>query len=106
QAATLIVRGLATGEVGTRDWLRMVAKEAAVALALGLTMAVAVSLVGMVRGGFEIALVVALSMVSIVFVSSLIGVSMPFVLSRLGWDPATASTPLITSVADIVGVLI
>ncbi len=106
QAATLMVRGLATGEVIIKDWAKMLSKEILVALALGLSMAAAVALVGFVRGGMTIALVVALSMVAIVMVGSLIGLSLPFLLSKLKFDPATASAPLITSIADIVGVLI
>jgi magnesium transporter len=45
-------------------------------------------------------------MVIVVVVGSLIGMSLPFVFTRFGWDPATASAPLITSLADISGVLI
>jgi magnesium transporter len=81
-------------------------RECLVALALGLTMAIAVSLLGLLRGGPEIALVVASSMVVIVLIGSLIGMSLPFVLHRLGLDPATASAPLITSIADASGVLV
>lgn len=106
QAATLMVRALATGEARLADWGRMLGREFAVAALLGVTMAVAVSVLGLLRGGPEIALVVALSMVAIVVVGSTIGMSVPFVLSRLNRDPATASAPLITSIADISGVLI
>jgi magnesium transporter len=47
-----------------------------------------------------------MSMVLIVIMGSLIGLILPFLLQRLGWDPATASAPLVTSIADAVGVLI
>lgn len=106
QSATLIVRGLATGEVVMRDWWRMLVRELGVALALGCTMALAVASLGLVRGGPLIALVVASSMVVIVLVGSLIGMSLPFLLSRFRLDPATASGPLITSIADAVGVMV
>ncbi len=105
QSATLMVRALATGDVGMRDWLRMLGKELAVSGALGITMAVAASLIGIVRAP-EVTLVVASTMFVIVIVGSLMGMSMPFLLTRLGFDPATASAPLITSLADIVGVII
>jgi magnesium transporter len=59
-----------------------------------------------VRGGQQIALVISLSMVLIVVVGSLIGMLLPFLLSRFRLDPATASTPLVTSIADATGVLI
>lgn len=106
QAATLMVRALATGEVMARDWLRLLGQEFLVAGLLGLAMALAVSGIGLVRGGPQIALVVSLSMILIVVVGSLIGMCLPFVLSRLKFDPATASAPLVTSIADAVGVLI
>lgn len=106
QAATLMVRGMATGDVRTRDWAKMLGREVGVALGLGLTMALAVSVVGVFRAGSEIAMVVALSMVLIVMVGSLIGMILPFILQRFNVDPATASAPLVTSIADASGVLI
>lgn len=106
QSATLMVRALATGEVVMRDWLYLIGREAIVALALGCTMAVAVSVLGFIRGDATIALVLALSMVSIVMIGCIIGMSLPFVLSKFKLDPASASAPLITSVCDATGVVI
>lgn len=106
QASTLMVRGMATGEVHLKDWAVMLGREVAVASALGLTMAGAVALVAYYRGGIDIAIVVALSMVSVVIVGSLIGMLLPFVLSKINFDPATASAPLVTSIADVAGVLV
>ena len=106
QSATLMVRALATGEVVMRDWLYLIGREALVALALGCTMAAAVSVLGYIRGDELIALVLALSMVSIVMIGCMIGMSLPFVLSKFNFDPASASAPLITSVCDAVGVVI
>ncbi len=106
QAATITIRSMALGEVTVADYLRVLAKECAVSLALGVTMAAAIFLVGWWRAGSEIALVAASSMVAIVVIGSVIGVSLPFILTRFRMDPATASTPLVTSLADIAGVLI
>lgn len=106
QAATLMVRGLATGDVVMRDWFRLLGKELLVALLLGLSMAIAVSTIGIVRGGPEIALVVSITMIIIVVTGSVIGMSLPFLLNKLRLDPASASAPLITSICDGVGVLI
>ncbi|QEY57681.1 magnesium transporter [Pseudomonas sp. C27(2019)] len=105
QSATLMVRALATGEVVMRDWLHLIGREALVALALGCTMAAAVSVLGYVRGDETVALVLALSMVSIVMIGCMIGMSLPFVLSKFNFDPASASAPLITSVCDATGVV-
>lgn len=106
QSATLMVRALATGEVVAKDWTRMLVKEIAVALLLGLSMATAVSLIGYTRAGFDVALVVSITMVLIVVMGSVIGMLLPFVLARLKFDPASASAPLITSICDGLGVLI
>ncbi|MEW5703296.1 MAG: magnesium transporter [Pseudomonadota bacterium] len=106
QTATLMVRALATGDVVLRDWGRMLGRELLVALGLGLTMAVAVAPIGVFRATPEIALVVALTMVIVVLAGSIIGMSLPFLLSRFRLDPATASAPLITSILDAIGVVV
>jgi len=106
QASTLMIRGLATGDVGAKDWGKLLGRELLVSVSLGLTMAVAIAGIGLWRGGVDIAQVVAYSMLAIVIVGSMIGMSLPFILNKLGWDPATASAPLVTSIADIIGVLI
>ena len=105
QSATLVIRAMATGDVTLKDWLHLILKEVLVALLLGATMAAGVALVASVRSP-EIILVVSLSMVCIVLIGALFGMTLPFIFTKLGADPATASAPLITSVADISGVLI
>jgi magnesium transporter len=105
QSATLMVRALATGDVKMADWLRLLGKELGVALLLGLTMALGVTAISYFRAP-EVMPIVAITMVLIVIWGSLIGMSLPFLLTKLGRDPATASAPLITSLADISGVLI
>jgi magnesium transporter len=106
QAATLMIRALATGDVKMRDWFHLLGKEIAVAGTLGVTMAFAVSFIGLFRGGSEVAMVVGMTMVMVVVIGSVVGMSLPFLLSRLNLDPATASTPLVTSIADIAGVFV
>ena len=106
QSATLMVRALATGDVVMRDWFSLLGREAIVALMLGATMAVAISIIGYVRGDAIVSLVLALSMMSVVMIGCIIGMSLPFILNKMGLDPATASAPLITSVCDASGVLI
>lgn len=106
QAATLMVRAIATGEARPRDWVRLLGKELLVSVALGITMGLAIWGVGLIRGGAGVGAAVALAMVSVVVVGSLIGMLLPFLLHRLRLDPAAASAPLVTSIADIVGVLV
>ena len=106
QSATLMVRALATGDVALKDWRDLILRELAIATALGATMALVVAPVGIWRGGPEVALVVGMTMFALVMVGSLVGMSLPFVLSRLKLDPATASGPLVTTISDGVGVLV
>lgn len=106
QGATLMVRALATGDVVIKDWGVLLGRELLVAALLGATMALAVAPIGYARGDMGIALVVSISMVIVVLVGSLIGMSLPFVLSRLRVDPATASAPLIATIADVMGIVV
>ncbi len=105
QSATLMIRSLAVGDVKLSDWYRLIGKELIVSLLLGLTMAAGVALVASFRAP-EIIMVVSLTMVIIVMTGSLIGLLLPFIFTKINIDPATASAPLITSIADICGVLI
>lgn len=106
QSATLVIRALAVGTVRMRDWLYLVGREFLVAAALGLTMGAGISIMGVVRGGWRIAPVVVIAMVVNVMVGSIIGIVLPFIFTKLKRDPATASTPLITTIADILGTAI
>ncbi len=106
QSATLMVRSLATGDVMMKDWSKMLGRELLVSLALGVTMAIAVSGIGLWRGDINIAKVVCITMLLVVIFGSMMGMLLPFVLSRFNCDPATASAPLITSIADAVGVVV
>lgn len=106
QSATLMVRAIATGDAHLKDWFYLLGRESLVALCLGGTMAVAVSILGYVRGDEMIALVLAISMMAIVLLGCLIGMSLPFILNKLGLDPASASAPLVTSICDATGVVV
>ncbi|HSV77260.1 MAG TPA: magnesium transporter [Bacteroidales bacterium] len=105
QAATLMIRSLVLGEVQIRDWLRLLGREFLVSFLLGITMAVGVAIVSGLRTP-EIMVVVSLTMVLVVMTGSLVGLLLPFIFTKLKLDPATASGPLVTSVADICGVVI
>jgi len=106
QSSTLAVRDLALGEVHTGDWRKLTLKEVAVSAALGITISLAVLGPAILQGGTGVGAVVAISAVLIVVVGGTVGMVTPFLLSKLGFDPATSSSPLITSVADILGVII
>ncbi|MEM1222193.1 MAG: magnesium transporter, partial [Verrucomicrobiota bacterium] len=96
-----------TGDLELSDWFRAVSKEIFVGLILGVAMAVIAGAVSQLYGGdTKIALTVGFSMISIVFVANSFGALLPFMLSKIKIDPAAASTPLITSLMDVLGLLI
>jgi magnesium transporter len=105
QSATLMIRSLALGDVQMKDWLKLIGKEFLVSLLIGITMAIGVALIASFRAP-EIIAVVSVTMVLVVMVGSLVGMLLPMLLTKMKLDPATASAPLITSIADICGVLI
>ncbi|MCK9255960.1 MAG: magnesium transporter [Bacteroidales bacterium] len=105
QSATLMIRALAVGDVEVKDWYKLIWKELLVSVLLGVTMAAAVVLLASFRAP-EIILVLFITMFLIVITGSLVGLLLPFIFTKLKLDPATASAPLITSIADICGVLI
>ena len=106
QSATLVIRAIAVGDAKMDRWLWAVGREVCLGFILGITMGITTWVMGFMRGGYVIAIVVSLSTITIVMVSNLMGVALPFLLTRLRIDPAVISNPLITSVADIAGLII
>lgn len=106
QSSTLIVRALAVGDIRINHCLSNIGRELVVGFLLGLTMGIAGWVLGYLTGGWNIAAVIFSAMLCIVLVSNIIGAVVPFVLLKLHFDPAVASSPLITSIADVVGISI
>lgn len=107
QSSTLIIRGLATGEIAIRDWLRILLKELQVGLLLGAALGAVVYVRGRFgEGGAEIGLVVAATMVAIVLWANLVGALLPIALRKLRLDPAVVSSPFISTLCDVTGLLI
>jgi len=106
QSATLIIRALATRDLDLKDWRRVFLKEVGGGLLLGLTLSLL--LVGKVYwDGHPLLLpVVGVSLVLIVFFANLVGALLPFLLRRLGVDPALVSNPLVATLSDVTGLLI
>jgi magnesium transporter len=113
QATTLVIRALAIGELRLRDWWRVLLRELRAGLLLGAILGVIgfarVVLLppdeGMAPANL-IAAVVAASLVGIVLWGSLVGAMLPFALSRLGFDPASASAPFVATLVDVTGLVI
>ena len=95
-----------TGDVKLAEWGRVFLKELFVGICLGLVLGAAGTGLGVFRGGPEVGLVIGLTMLAIVVVSNLIGMSLPFILTVLRMDPAVASSPLITTISDASGLVI
>jgi len=106
QSAMMMVRAIVTDDIALDQWGSTFLKELGVGLMLGATLAAGSFFLGLFRGDYMIGVVVALSMASIVIVSNLIGMSLPFIFTKIGQDPTVASSPLITSIADAAGLTI
>jgi len=106
QAATLMVRALATGDVHLGQWGKTLLRELGVGVLLGGAMGVTSWALGFWRGGYQIGIVVGLTMMCIVLMANIVGMALPYILTRFKLDPAVASSPLITTVADALGLLI
>lgn len=115
QATTLIIRAMALGEVRLRDWFRVLKREIISGLSLGLIL----GCIGLMRillwPGKEVlygehyvlvAVTVACSLVGIVLWGTLAGSMLPFLLRRLGLDPATSSAPFVATLVDVTGLVI
>lgn len=108
QVSTLIIRGLALGEIHPKDYLKIVFKEIRVALICGLTLA-AVNIGRMMlfsSGGMPVYLVVSAAMVCAVIVAKIIGCTLPIIAKMIKLDPALMAGPMITTIVDMVTLLI
>ena len=104
QTLTLTIRGLALGQVSTKNLRWLSNKELAVGLLNGITWAIVVAIVTFFWfGELGIALVIALAMVFNLIAAAISGVAIPFILNRLGFDPALSGAVVLTTVTDIVG---
>ena len=110
QSATLVIRAMAVGDVQLRlsDIWRVLRRELPVACALGLTVAVLEGVLAWFSKGIglDVLITVALSMFVCTAAGGVIGLLLPFLARRMGTDPATLSSPLITSIMDLFGVFI
>ncbi len=108
QSSTLIIRGMAVGEIKMSDWYRVFIRELAMGLVLGIGLA-AVAFVRVLMypdQHLDFALAVALTLVGIVITGCTVGSMLPILLRRIGLDPATSSTPFIASLVDVLGIII
>jgi magnesium transporter len=106
QSASLVIRALSTDDIDLSLWLPTFIKEIGEGLLLGVCTGLAALTLGFVRGGLNVGVVVGLTMMLLVVLANFIGVLLPFLLTRLKLDPAVASSPLITTLVDALGLLL
>ncbi len=114
QATSLIIRSLALEEIRLRDWWRILRREISFGFALG----VILGALGMLRvivwqqmgiaGGYGehymlIAFTVGIALLGVVTFGSLVGAMLPFIMQRIGFDPASASAPFVATLVDVTG---
>ena len=105
QTATIVVRGLATGEIADGDHAATVRREIAVGILLGIFYGVAVGLLASLmyheRHGWEFGAVVGVSMMLSISVSAALAACMPLIMRRFKIDPATAAGPMTSTTTDL-----
>jgi magnesium transporter len=115
QATTLVIRAMVLGEVRLRDWLRVIQRELVTGLAMGGILAViAFSRVELWQLLFRtygphhllVAFTIASSVIGVVTWGTLAGSMLPFLLRRVGLDPASASAPFVATLVDVTGIVI
>ncbi len=115
QASTLIIQAMAMGEVKLIDWWRVMRREIIAGALLGLILGI----MGMLRiYGFQVigqdygehwflvGLTVSFSILGVVLWGSIVGAMLPFILKRLGADPASSSAPFVSTLVDVTGLLL
>ncbi len=107
QSSTVVIRGLATGEIAARRAAMIVTREIGVGALLGLALgSVALALAYLPSQDMDIAIVVAITIPVISTVAAMVGAALPFLFRALKVDPALVSAPLITTLMDISGVVL
>ncbi|MFW6223104.1 MAG: magnesium transporter, partial [Bacteroidota bacterium] len=102
------IRSLAIDEVGIRDWLRVLRKELAVGLMLGIVLGAITYFRGLFEGdsGIGVAVVISMTMLVLLLWANIIGGLLPLILARFNLDPAVISSPFIATVIDVTGIFI
>lgn len=107
QSSTLIIRGLALGDIKFKDLFRVIFKEFRISLIVGAILAVANGLRIFIQyQNPQIAIVVALSLAVVVILSKFIGCILPLFANKVGLDPAIMASPLITTIVDTCSILV
>ena len=105
QTLILVIRGIAMGKIQRSNARKLLVKESSVALLNGLTWSIVVSVLAVVlfQTTWEIGLIVGVAMLLNIFASAIAGVAIPFLLKKMGIDPALAGGVLMITLTDVLG---
>lgn len=108
QSSTLIIRGLALGEIKTKDVWKILWKEFRVSIIVGITLAIVnfLRILYFDKIGFTMTLVVCLSLFATVVIAKVVGGILPIAAKKLKLDPAIMASPLITTIVDACALVI
>jgi magnesium transporter len=107
QSASLIIRGLAVGDIKMGDWRKVFLREFGQGLVLGLMLAsIGVVRVLMWGDGIQFAMTIGITLIAIPLMGCTVGSMLPLLLRRIGVDPATSSTPFIATLIDVLGIIV
>jgi magnesium transporter len=106
QTLTLVIRGMALGQIGSSNARRLVVKEALVGVWNGLIWAVVIAgVAGLWFDSLKLAIIIAAAILINLVIAALSGATIPLILKRLGADPALSGTVVLTTVTDVIGFL-
>lgn len=110
QASTLVIRAISLGEVSLRDWWKIIQREVLSGLALGLILGTMGFLWSFIAHSgphtLQVGITVGCTLLGVVLWGTLTGSMLPLIMKKLGFDPATSSTPLVATMVDVTGIII
>ncbi|PSB63071.1 magnesium transporter, partial [filamentous cyanobacterium CCP1] len=107
QSSTVVIRGLSTDEINNSNAARIIRREGIAGLLLGIMLGVVVLVWGyFLQGNLLVSIIVGISLVAISVLASVTGSALPYLFQALKLDPALMSAPFITTVVDVLGVLL
>ena len=108
QASTLVIRAMATNDIETRDWAKVVLKEIAVGLICGIALGIVAFLKCMFfdKVGLDVSMVVGLTRVGVVVMAKTVGSLLPIIAENFGGDPAIMASPLISTIVDSLSLIV
>lgn len=108
QSSTLVIRGLATGDIKPKDWYKVMWKEFRIAMVVGVTLAIIsyFKIIYFDKMPNNIALTVSITIIFAVMTAKVVGGALPIAAHKLKLDPAIMASPLITTIADATSLIV